>query len=94
MRSDGRDPAIAAGALEAIEKVRAIDSDGRIPLLSITGEFISRSVHVHITEQNFNVKVLEPGFAEPFNGIPFIVNEECHLSVRHGPTNREWFRVG
>jgi hypothetical protein len=78
--------------LRTIESVRALDSDGRVPLMTIEGRFRTERVALEISGDTMRFKCFIPGFESDFDWHAHIVDESRRMLLRqHG---HEFFSLG
>jgi hypothetical protein len=94
MRTVGMGDDVIQSSLTSIEKNGGIDSDGRIPLLCISGRFTSRYADADISENNFHLRTMIPGFEHEKVEMPWVVSEHNRLSIRESRSNLEYVRIG
>jgi hypothetical protein len=84
-------------AAEFLSKHDVVDSDGHVPIMSLTGAFSTNHVAVRITGRKMTVQSLMPGWANPGGLVQMtgnIVDAEHYLSLAEGETKTEYFRFG
>ena len=93
MRSVGMKQELLAGALASVEQSGGIDSEGRIPVLTLTGRFISKYADATITDEKFELQTFIKGYEHERVEIPFVVSQENALSLRQSG-GAEFVRIG
>ncbi len=83
-----------AAARDFLDKFNVVDSDGRIPIVSVTGEFTTRHVSVKITPRSMTIQCLAFGPAGFTDILGHIFRPGTDLRLRDADQDREFLRLG